>query len=160
MNKHSHFFQTIYNQDTPVGHLGRGTHYSVLRAVIFTDLNQKLLDEAFFHDFAIIWDEDHDERIIKVVEQLYFKGLLPSFTIIGERKGMLTIISNDHTTISTQRFQREVSIATESIQDCWSVENGTITNPESIISDAPDKVSLYLRGIDMLWNLGKKPAIK
>lgn len=62
------FFHTLHDEPGRVGSLGRGTHYSVLRAVIWEP-------EPRFHDFAVIWDEDHDTRIIGVLEQLYVRRL-------------------------------------------------------------------------------------
>ena len=47
-----------------------------------------LLGGARFQDFAVIWDEDHDERVFQPIERLYRLGDLPSFIIFGERKGM------------------------------------------------------------------------
>ena len=78
MRTYSPFFQTLYDEQAPVGHLGRGTHYSVLRAAVFHDELGEILPEnrykgphAKFHDFAVIWDEDHDKRVIEVIEQIY-----------------------------------------------------------------------------------------
>ena len=57
MTKYSHFFQTIYDEKKPVGYLGRGTHYSVLRAIVFQAPILQVMNHALFHDFAIIWDD-------------------------------------------------------------------------------------------------------
>jgi hypothetical protein len=155
MTKYSHFFKTIYDEPKPVGSLGRGTHYSILRAVIFKD-NSK----AYFHDFAIIWDEDHDDkRMITILEQLYYSGLLPHFIMIGERKGEVYIISesrnkNIESTISSKI--REISEPL--IGDYWEPHTGNIADQDhaGIISDSEDKVKLYLNNINMLWSLGSK----
>jgi hypothetical protein len=40
----------------------------------------------------VIWDEDHDERVIGVVERMYFAGLLHPVLFVGERKGSLTVV--------------------------------------------------------------------
>ena len=37
MTQYSQFFQTLHDELTPTGTLGRGTHYSILRAVVFHD---------------------------------------------------------------------------------------------------------------------------
>lgn len=76
-------------------YLGRGTHYSVLRAVVFHDPMGRSLPEGQFTDFAVIWDEDHDVRVTEPIEKIYREGLLPSFVMFGERKGLFTaILSN------------------------------------------------------------------
>ena len=72
MHKYSAFFETLHDERTPTGKLGRGTHYSVLRAVVFSDSMGKPLTAAQFADFAIIWDEDHDERVIEPIEKFYW----------------------------------------------------------------------------------------
>ena len=62
MRKYSDFFKTLHDEQAPTGTLGRGTHYSILRAVAFGDSEGKMLGSARFADFAVIWDEDHDDR--------------------------------------------------------------------------------------------------
>src|SRR5689334_14900115 len=95
MRAYSPFFQTLHDETAPAGTLGRGTHYSVLRAVVFHDAKSRPLKTAAYADFAIVWDEDHDTRVIEPVEILYRSGLLPAFPIIGERKGTLNAIVSD-----------------------------------------------------------------
>ncbi len=95
MRTYSDFFKTIHDETSPTGYLGRGTHYSVLRAVVFHDPMGKQLPEGKFADFAVIWDEDHDTRVMEPVEEIYRRGLLSSFLMFGERKGTFTaILSN------------------------------------------------------------------
>jgi hypothetical protein len=89
------FFKTLHDEQGPIGNLGRGTHYSVLRAVVFHDPKGKVLSEGQFTDFAVIWDEDHDSRVMDPIEEIYRRGLLSSFQMFGERKGAFTaILSN------------------------------------------------------------------
>jgi hypothetical protein len=90
MQTYSDFFKTLHDETSPTGHLGRGTHYSVLRAVVFHDPMGNALSEGQFADFAVIWDEDHDTRVMEPIEKLYLKGLLASFIMFGERKGTFT----------------------------------------------------------------------
>src|SRR5438093_42433 len=89
---YSPFLETLHDETRPVGNLGRGTHYSVLRAVTWHDTFLTALPRAALLDFAIIWDEDHDARVIQVVNELYFEGLLAPVRFIGERKGGLTVL--------------------------------------------------------------------
>ncbi|MGZ7238461.1 hypothetical protein ACXWO6_09600, partial [Streptococcus pyogenes] len=52
---YSTLFTTIYDETAPIGNLGRGTHYSILRS---TESCNSLLDDLNhfqIHDFAVIW---------------------------------------------------------------------------------------------------------
>ena len=81
MQAYSDFFQTLHDETSPTGYLGRGTHCSVLRAVVFHDPMGKPLPEGQFTDFAVIWDEDHDTRVIEPIEEILSPcgGLLSSY---------------------------------------------------------------------------------
>lgn len=97
MQLYSDYFKTLHDETGPTGYLGRGTHYSVLRAVVFHDPMGKPLPEGHFTNFAIIWDEDHDARVMEPIEEIYRRGLLSSFLMFGERKGTFTaVLSNTH----------------------------------------------------------------
>lgn len=71
---YSPFFQPLHDEKQAVGHFGRGTHYSVLRVPIWHDERLKPLPQGELLDFAIIWDEDHDDRVIEPIEEMYFAG--------------------------------------------------------------------------------------
>ena len=73
---YSDYFTTIYDETAPVGHLGRGTHYSVMRYASWYDVECKRLNRPQTHDFAIIWDEDHDTRIFYALEKILDAGLI------------------------------------------------------------------------------------
>jgi hypothetical protein len=92
MQKYSDFYKTLHDETSPTGYLGRGTHYSVLRAVVFHDQMGKSAPEGQFADFAVIWDEDHDTRVMEPIEEIYRRGLLSSFLAFGERKGFFTAV--------------------------------------------------------------------
>ncbi len=95
MQTYSDFFKTLHDETSPIGYLGRGTHYSVLRAAVFHDPMGKPLPEGQFADFAVIWDEDHDTRVMEPIEEIYRRGMLSSFLMFGEHKGSFTaILSN------------------------------------------------------------------
>src|ERR1700692_4902503 len=89
---YSPFFKTLHDETQPVGHFGRGTHYSVLQVPIWQDQWLNPLPLGSLLDFAVIWDEDHDERVIEVIENIYFSGLLAPVRFIGERKGSLSVL--------------------------------------------------------------------
>jgi predicted nucleic acid-binding protein len=77
MQTYSPYFKTLYDQPEPIGRLGRGTHYSVLRC----------LGLSGFHDFAIIWDEDHDKRVIAV--QQVEDGTVVADHVLDQTDGLL-----------------------------------------------------------------------
>lgn len=171
---YSTYFSCIHDEPGEYGSLGRGTHYSVFRSVEWLDVSRQKLANAEIHDFAVIWDEDHDTRVIEAIERIYLAGLLSPVQFIGERKGMLTVIVaskfwGDGNDLDTYREQ--VQAAIEPIDDYWPVEIGMFdrsgalgpqwhqTNPAGIISDATHKVNVYLSSIDALWRLGTKPPM-
>jgi len=92
MQAYSDFFKTLHDETSRTGYLGRGTHYSVLRAVVFHDTMGRPLSEGQFADFAVIWDEDHDTRVMEPIEEIYRRGLLSSFQMFGEHKGAFTAV--------------------------------------------------------------------
>ena len=95
MQTYSDFFKTLHDETHPTGYLGRGTHYSVLRAIVFHDPMGRPLPQGQFADFAVIWDEDHDVRVMEPVEEIYRRGMLSSFVMFGERKGFFTAVLSE-----------------------------------------------------------------
>jgi hypothetical protein len=160
MQKYSDFFQTLHDERGPTGHLGRGTHYSVLRAVTFNDPAGRPLRRAQFIDFAVVWDEDHDRRVIEPILEIYLRGHLSSFLIFGERKGTFTAVLSDE--VDDDRallLDTEVSLICQVLDDPWPSEVRTLdTEDIAIIDDEPEKVRLYLKNLAMLWRLGNADA--
>ena len=147
MTTASPFFSTLH--DGPMlGSIGRGTHYSILRAVNFSPAPR-------FHDFAVIWDEDHDLRVLWVIEQLFVQGALGQALAIGERKGNITVLTIEP---PTQKYREAVEriatgVPTDSFSSCVEAF-GSATS--MIIHDEPGRVRSYLGGIHALWMLGSK----
>lgn len=161
MRLYSPFFQTLHDESGPTGYLGRGTHCSVLRATVFHDAEGKPLPEALVHDFAIIWDEDHDERVMPVVEAVYRAGMLPALAFIGERKGMLSAITAGRISASRlAQLRQVVSRITDAglNGDPWSAEVSAEAEESGIINGNTEQVLVYLANLRMLWALGSKPA--
>ncbi|MGI2049887.1 hypothetical protein [Shewanella oncorhynchi] len=175
LSQYSSLFSCIYNEQEPIGHLGRGTHYSVFRCVEWLDVTRSPINKPQVHDFSVIWDEDHDTRVIEVIENIYMSGLLSPIQFIGERKGTLTVIVASKfyfggTPLIGDYKQQLQTICNESSHgDHWPVEIGMFdrspnylpTNPHqtdvcAIIHAEDHKVVSYLRNIDSLWELGTK----
>lgn len=167
---YSTIFSTIYDEHEPVGHLGRGTHYSVLRAVEWLDVTRSPLTTPQIHDFAVVWDEDHDTRAIEAIEKIYMAGLLSPVQFIGERKGTLTVIVAARfyyygSDSDIRNYSQAIEQIAQSIDDPWPSEVGSFDRapgsehqcfPHGLINDAEHKVITYLKNIDSLWGLGTK----
>jgi len=171
---YSPFFQVLHDERSPVGNLGRGTHYSVVRAIlpVLEESDPTSVEEQIFGgarrrqlellDFAIIWDEDHDERIWGVIERLHVAGLLAPARFIGERKGSVTVICDPKTNYGDGGLDRycqlvEKHTATDD-GDEWPIDVvqgiGNGNGNGHIIHDSNERVDAYLRGIEASWKLG------
>jgi hypothetical protein len=149
LRQYSHCFSTLHDEAEPVGRFG-GTHYSILRAVLWDKA------EPQWHDFAVIWDCDHDTRIIWVIEQLYVQRLLRDVFAIGERKGSVTIL-----TTSTRPAAKLVALVDEGWQHpTGDYFNGHLEHVDDatglLINDVASRVQAYVKGIDALWCLGSR----
>lgn len=171
VRQYSTLFSCLYDEHEPIGSLGRGTHYSIFRSVEWLDVTRRPLDVPQIHDFAVIWDEDHDVRVIEVIERIFMAGLLSPVQFIGERKGGLTAIvaakfyfsgsEND-----TNAYHQAIQAITLSLDDAWPAQIGSFDrapeNPhqnfyEAVINDSEHRVAVYLANIDSLWRLGTRP---
>lgn len=162
---YSSLFTTVYDEKEPVGHLGRGTHYSILRATQSLNNSYQPQNLLKIQDFCIVWDEDHDTRLIKVIEQLHIKNMLAPVLFIGERKGGVTVILDkqfyDRQSL-LQPFIQQLDEIAQDLDDPWCSEAGYMdlcsreVYSTALVNDTKDKVSVYLNNIDNLWNLGQK----
>ncbi len=160
MMNYSNYFETLHDEAQPTGSLGRGTHYSIVRSLTWADQCQQPLDRALNHDLAVIWDEDHDERVFELIEFLYLDGLLSSAIMVGERKGTFSLIITEDTLSCVspewlKAYTQKVQDLADNLDDPWSAEVYVLGNADGgIINDDSKKVSLYLDNLNMLWNLG------
>lgn len=167
---YSQLLSCLYDQAEPVGHLGRGTHHSIFRSVQWRDLDGDFRDSGRLHDFAVVWDEDHDIRVVSMVEHLHMAGLLWPVVFAGERKGTLTLLIRHGVDPCRERadwFDTVRDIAENAVaRDPWTVEFGVwhrdpanrdgLTDPAGLIDDDDELVGAYLQAIDALWQLGEK----
>lgn len=173
--KYSPFLHCIYDEPDPTGHIGRGTHYSVVQALSWRSEKGELRQQASVQNVAIIWDEDHDERIIPCVEALLMAGLLHSISMIGERKGGVTIVFNSMSAArlsddQKRAYREEVNQVINDVvaakhEDSWSITFGEMTEVPSmetsgqeifhryLIQDDVHKVDTYIRNINYLWDI-------
>lgn len=149
MRVYSPFFHTLHDETGPVGDLGRGTHYSVLRAIVWPG------GQAKFHDFAVIWDEDHDTRVMWTIERLFCEKVLQPVMAIGERKGGIHVVTRERQSVLTADTVE--GIAQNNPTDAFQGTLEALPDVTGmIINTKGDKIRSYLLGIDALWQLGTK----
>ncbi|SNT15400.1 hypothetical protein SAMN05421763_105236 [[Luteovulum] sphaeroides subsp. megalophilum] len=174
--KYSPYLHCIYDEPAPTGHIGRGTHYSVVQALSWRSEKGELRQQAAVQNVAIIWDEDHDERIIPCVEALLMAGLLHAVSMIGERKGGVTIVFNSMSAARLSDNQKRVyreevtrvinDVVAAKHEDSWSITFGEMTDTPSLRSTGRDifhqsliqdgdvqKIETYVRNINYLWDI-------
>ena len=163
---YSPLFQTLHDETRPIGNLGRATHYSVLRAPVWYDKFMKRTERCAFLDFAVIWDEDHDTRVIDVIMDLYTSGKLSPIKYIGERKGALSILLDPEVALNwdlgiLEQYCTYVQNLCGCIDgDYWSSDvKGFGDSEPSLVFGSGGKISAYLNNIDILWELGVKPKV-
>lgn len=165
---YSSFFHCLYDlPDMPNGTFGA---YSVFRAIDSRDVEQKPAALPHVHDFAVIWDDDHDTRIIPVLEEMLMAGLLPGVQFIGEHKGTLTIIlaARTYWKIDIKAYAQRVEKLTLAAEDSWFVRVGMYDHSpgqlhhrqqcdfQELIGLPIDEEHAFLYTIDNMWNLGTK----
>ena len=163
MPSYSPYFKTVYDEQAPVGNLGRGTHYSILSAVQWKSPLYANHAKPQIHTFALLWDEDHDERVINVLEVAYMANLMPAVKYVGERKGSLMVVFDSSikalgNTVLSPRFKEGFRICQAGYaDDVWHFEYGFDDNPAltGIVNDKSEKVNLYMANIANLWPLGQ-----
>ena len=158
MHSYSQFLTTLHDESCPIGSIGRGVHYSVLRSLAWWGLDGRALHRPLIHDFAIIWDEDHDPRIIATMEEMLKRNLLYPVVFVGERKAFLSVLLSPDFAGDVDGYAAQVAAVAESQDDPWtaSVAVWDRAKPSGMV-DAADTVAVtYFQNIDNLWRLGHK----
>lgn len=162
---YSQFFHPLHDEKEPHGNLGRGTHYSVFEAPQWFDLQRKLVPggRAKVQRFGVIWDEDHDERIISLAEKAYMLGIFAPVLFIGERKASLNVVVSDDFYDYIERVDGASyhitwkDLASDVFGDYWNFE-GIVplrrAGSAGIIASENQAVATYLSNIQNLWGLG------
>ena len=86
------FFKSLHYKISPAGKSKQNKHFSVLRAGPSSNMPPNFEDISTYQAFVIIWEKEHNIKVIKIVEKLYSERLLSPILFIEERKGFLTII--------------------------------------------------------------------
>lgn len=88
--KYSDFFQTVYDEQYNVGALE--AHYSILSLPLFIAPEAPIKLQRI----AVVWDRDHDDRIIALLEAAFFADLIaPCVLYVLEHKGFVAVIVNE-----------------------------------------------------------------
>lgn len=170
--QYSTLFQCRYDEQL-AGRNGH-FHYSVFRAVDARDVEQKPTVLPHVHDFAVIWDDDHDTRIIHVLEEMLMVGMLPGVQFIGEHKGELTVIlaARTYWEIDVDAYTTKLrNIAFLSAGDAWIIEVGMYDHSpgnlrighqcefKNLLGLSAEETHANLFSIDSRWCLGTKQWI-
>jgi hypothetical protein len=164
---YSTLLHCVYDQPAPIGAFG-GTHYSVFRCAQWFDVCRNPLPIAQEHNFAVIWDEDHDDRVIQACEKLYVAGLLSPVQFIGEHKGVLSVVIAAKAywgmPDSAEEYAAKLDAAIGPVYgDYWPIEVGMFDrspgNPHQndfvgLLYAPGDAAYAYLKTIDAMWRLG------
>lgn len=168
--EYSTLFRCLYDEQRAGPNLH--FHYSVFRAVDCRDIERKPTALPYVHDFAVIWDDDHDTRIIRVLEEMLMAGILPGVQFIGEHKGELTIIlaARTYWLIDTESFaDRLGKLSGLAAGDFWQPEIGMYDRSglqtwhqcdfKNLLGLPKEEEMAYLFSIDSRWTLGTKQWI-
>ena len=162
---YSPFFQILHDGAHAADQSSGDTHYSVLRVPIWHDEWLNPLLQASLLDFAIIWDEDHDVRVVDAIEEIYFAGLLGPVRFMGERSGRLTVLLAPRTieawTPETlEGFAAAVSRISQALAEPWaSTVDDMFGREHSIMEGEPEELDAYLDDIQLFWQLGRKASL-
>jgi len=160
---YSPFFRTLHDEKSPVVELCGGMHYSILRLISWHDKYLKSLQRAHFQDVAIVWDGDHDTRLISVLQSLYFSGLMPPVLFVGERKGMLWLLLDPEAAnrLDLEEYEKRTvdAVGQSGIGDSWSVELESEVAQPGLFGLSGLESKTYLDCINLLWHPGIKHAV-
>lgn len=157
---YSKLFSCLYDEPAPIGRLT--VHHSIFRCVepagAFFQATR-----PYVHDFAVLWDQDHDDRVIAVAEQMLMAGLMAPVFALGERKATLTVWYNprffeNSETRAFDTWKAEIEAIAESgfHDDYWTVVFEEYVSYNAL-GGAEVEVDAAVRWIDYRWGLGIRP---
>ena len=161
MSQYKTFFKTLYDGVTPADYIGKSTHYTFLRCVIWHDHMLAPLKKGKYLDFAIIWNDNHNDLLISFIEDLYINGLLSPSIFVGERNGIFTLITQENSIFTTHNgditeYEFAIQNISERLHAPWSTKIFPYLSRElDIICDSYDCAS-FLEELKHQWQLGIK----
>lgn len=108
--------------------------YAVFRAIEWRDIMLTPCTTGLLHDFAVVWDEDQDTRIIEAAEILYLEGLLAPVQYLYEHKGELTLLVAAPFNHYRKVFEKKVDTLLSKYfnKDYWTVAVGYIDKSDML----------------------------
>ena len=98
---------------------------------------------------------------------MYFAGLLAPVRFIGERKGTLSVLIDSETATwdekTRRNFHAAVNRISQSLDDPWPAIVDPVfglRHESSIVHGAAEEIATYLMNIQLLWKLGRRPALE
>lgn len=171
---HPSLFSCLHEEPAHSNSLDREVHHSVFRAALGLKLNGVRKNKIYVQDFAVLWDEDHDKRVILVAEALLVENMFSHVLFIGEREGSLSLVLNTDTigeNFDEDRYIKRVEdvCCKSNGGDYWPcelygmsrvssilTETYTESNIGGLLNDGEESTLAYLRSIDAVWRLGVK----
>lgn len=147
--------ESLYEEKDQVGFTD-GVHHSVLQFASWHNDARKVRKTARVQRVAIVWDPDHDERVLDVADAMYVRGLLAPVLLLSEMKGMLYVAlrPNASRLLDLEDYRSEVSAAATPDGDSWMVEVIPYeSRSEALRLMSGERGQCYIDGIDAVWQL-------
>jgi hypothetical protein len=168
-DKYSTILACLFDQAGPAIVNGGNPSYSIFRVTQARDQIGQRVDRMTVHDLAIIWDDDHDERVVYALERLHLAGLLWPVVFASENRGTLTMFIQGGLSLPSN-FEEEVREAcSAAVKDNWHVTFPIYNRPSpfnfnpglDVVPGASLNAISYLCAIDAQWKLGlrEKPLV-
>lgn len=167
---YSTLFACIYDQTGSAAAVGGNPPYSVLRSTQARDRDGRGCRRMTLHDFVVVWDDDHDERVIHVLERLHMAGILWPLVFASENRGNLTLLYQGNLDLPPGYEDEVRSICNGDLGDSWNVRLVPFNRPSvfdfntdvNAVPGAGENAISYLCSIDRQWKLGlrEKPLVE
>ena len=143
---YSPYFKTILDTKAPTVY-GRGMHLSVLS---YSQPSKYGMHGA---NVCVIWDEDHDNRVIKILDYLYKKDLLEGVCFISEKKGNLLILTSEVCNIEINTSKIIGDYWPVSINNIWSNNSCSDIDYTSFGLDYSDDAINYIYNTGLAYDV-------
>ncbi|WP_157078277.1 hypothetical protein [Sphingobium abikonense] len=169
-HKYSNLFSCLYDQKGSIETNGGNPPYSVFRSTQSRNKAGDTTCEMTIHDFAVIWDEDHDERVICAIERLHLLGLLWPVVIAFESRGLLTLVLQGDLPVPENYRSLAHNACNNGLNDVWQTKLATYNRPhpfhfqpnQNTLPDFDPDAASFVFAIDRQWKLGlrEKPLVE
>lgn len=157
MRQRSPCFEMIYDESAPANLIGSDIHYSVVQCLQWFDTNGKQFQDgrAKLQDIGILWDGDHDTRVMDVLAAAYLRKLLAPVLFINEHKGHLTILlDSSQKIVDEETYRKSWLDCLAYSNDNWTMAIDLMEVPSEISGLRGDALRTYLQNIGNMWLIG------